>query len=210
MLVAGELGPSGPGRPDEFVQGAAGTIEVSGGTTARVALKPGERTFLTTVTLASAPAGDVDVRARITATGGSLPVTANIRIRPGGSADAILFRRGPSTGNRLVPAPTFAVSRTERVRVEVRPAAPAAGREVLLERDVRRGRALLGRRRRLQLVGHARGVLGHLRRQLQVESVASNRKRGSAKEGLETPSFALLRVLFSPPFLPSSKQMAPM
>lgn len=119
VLVAGELRASGPGRPDEFAQGAAGTIDVGGGTTARIALKPGERTFLTTVTLASAPAGEVDVRARVTATGGTLPVTANIRIRPGGSADAILFRRGPSTGNRLVPAPTFAVSRTERVRVEL-------------------------------------------------------------------------------------------
>ena len=48
-----------------------------------------------------------------------MPVTDNLRLNPKASGEPLLFRRGPSTGNRLVPAPTFAVSRTERLRIEV-------------------------------------------------------------------------------------------
>ncbi len=119
VWVAGELRPAVAGRPDEFAQGASGTIDVTGGAQTKLALKPGERTFLISIPLTAAPAGEIDVRARITPTGGALPVTDNLRLNPKTSGEPLLFRRGPSTGNRLVPAPTFAVSRTERLRIEV-------------------------------------------------------------------------------------------
>src|SRR5690606_14839263 len=63
VWVAGEL----PGRTDEFSAGATADLEVQAGdrsASARVTLAPGERGFVTAVTLPAATASDVSVRAR--------------------------------------------------------------------------------------------------------------------------------------------------
>lgn len=135
VWVAGEL--QAPPAGDPWTRGGIADIDVAaGGTTAtaRATLGPGERTFLVPVTLAK-PAGDgtLQIRARLT---GAEPDAARLvdSIQVPASAAAhipLLFRRGPATGNRWLPAATFLFSRTERVRVEIpvaRPAAAAAGR----------------------------------------------------------------------------------
>jgi len=90
-------------------------------TTAQVALKPGERTFLTTLTLPAGASGELDVRARLAATESpTMPLSDAVRVSlaPSG-VQPLLFRRGVTTGNRLLPAADFRFSRTERLRLEV-------------------------------------------------------------------------------------------
>ena len=139
LWIAGEL--QAPRAEDPWKQGGTGDIDVTAGgatTTARVALAPGERTFLTAIALPSPISGGaIDVRARLTGTDPDaarladsihVPLTSGARL-------PLLFRRGPTTGNRILPAATFLFSRTERVRVDIPVAAqvkPGAGR--LLER----------------------------------------------------------------------------
>lgn len=135
VWVAGELQP--PPAADPWKLGGTGDVEVTaGGTTAtaRVTLAPGERTFLTTVTLPSpASGGAIDVRARLTgadpdaarlADSIHVPLASGVRL-------PLMFRRGPTTGNKLLPAATFLFSRTERVRVDIPVSAsarPGSGR----------------------------------------------------------------------------------
>ena len=137
LWVAGELQPPA-GRPDDFAQGATADIEATAGgasTTTRVTLRAGERTFLTTMPL---PAGgsELSIRARLVASsGGALPVSDMLRIDTSSGIQPLLFRRGLTTGNRLVPAADLRFSRTERVRLELPVGAdvkPGAGR--LLDR----------------------------------------------------------------------------
>jgi VWFA-related protein len=128
LWVAGELQAPG-GRPDEFMEGARAAIEaVSGGgsTTAAVTLKPGERAFLTRLELPAAPSGALDVRVRLTsAAGNAAPLSQGVRIDPSeAELTPVMFRRGPTTGNRLMPAASPVFSRTERVRLDF-PAGPA-------------------------------------------------------------------------------------
>jgi hypothetical protein len=139
LWIAGEL-QSAAGRPDEFGQGGTADLEVTAGTSSkssRVTLKPGERTFLTSLPLDSAVAGEISIRARLTsAAGGALPLSDMIRLDAGSAGlQPLLFRRGVTTGNRLVPAADLRFSRTERLRLELPVEAdvkPGAGR--LLDR----------------------------------------------------------------------------
>jgi len=138
VWVSGELQSAGS-RPDEFMEGARVAVEaVSAGasTTAAVTLKPGERTFLTRLELPAAPSGALDVRVRLTPVGGgAAPLSEGVRIEP---ADAelhpVMFRRGVTTGNRLLPAAAPRFSRTERIRLDFpvgsapNGATPAGGR----------------------------------------------------------------------------------
>ena len=122
LWVTGELLSAGS-RPDEFMAGARASIEaVSGGasTTAAVTLKPGERTFLTRLELPAAPSGAVDVRVRLTSTaGGAIPLSEAIRIEAAeAELQPVMFRRGVTTGNRLLPAGAPRFSRTERIRLD--------------------------------------------------------------------------------------------
>jgi len=134
VWVAGELQP--PGATDPWTKGGTADIDVTAGgttTTAKVTLAPGERAFLTSVTLPKPIAGAFDVRARLTgadteaarlADSIHVPVTV-------GPRQPLLFRRGPATGNRVTPAATFLFSRTERMRVEIpapADAKPGSGR----------------------------------------------------------------------------------
>ena len=64
LWIAGELQSAG-GRPDDFGQGGTADIEVTAGSsskTSRVTLKPGERTFLTSLPLDSAAGGEISIR----------------------------------------------------------------------------------------------------------------------------------------------------
>ena len=130
LWVSGELLSPGS-RPDEFIAGARASIEaVSAGvsTTAAVTLKPGERTFLTRLELPAAPSGSLDVRVRLMSVDGTaVPLSEAIRIEP---AEAeilpVMFRRGVTTGNRLLPAGAPRFNRTERIRLDF-PVGAAAG-----------------------------------------------------------------------------------
>jgi VWFA-related protein len=120
IWIAGEL----QGKADEFAQGATADINaVAGGatTTARVALKAGERTFLTSIELPPTAKGPLEVRARLVPSDNpGLAQSDAVRLENGaGSVQPLLFRRGLSTGNRVAPAADFRFSRTERLRAEV-------------------------------------------------------------------------------------------
>jgi VWFA-related protein len=138
LWVAGELRPPASG-PDDFAQGATGTVEIVGQSSSRTAvtLKAGERTFLTSLDVSGGTGAQIDVRARLTATDGtSSPVMDTMRVDADPSSmQPLLFRRGVTTGNRVVPAADFRFSRTERIRLDLAAAAdikPVSGR--LLDR----------------------------------------------------------------------------
>lgn len=128
IWVAGEaLSPNGP--PDEFSQGATAFVEVTGtgvSASSKVVLKPGERTFLVRLELPGGAAGTVDVRAQLSSeAAGTLPLRDTLRLSIG-EPEPLLFRRGVTTGNRLLPAADLRFSRTERMRLEI-PAGPGPG-----------------------------------------------------------------------------------
>ena len=123
IWVAGEL-QAAAGRPDDFAQGGTADIQATVGstsTTARVTLKPGERTFLATMPLPAGAAGEISIRARLTATeGGAMPLSDMLRVDTASSGmQPLLFRRGVTTGNRVLPAADLRFSRTERVRLDL-------------------------------------------------------------------------------------------
>jgi VWFA-related protein len=136
--VAGELQSPG-GRPDEFALGATAEIEATMGsssTTAQVMLKAGERTFLTMLQAPSGGTGEVSVRARLKPVdGAATPLQDAVRLAADASASPLYFRRGATTGNKLVAAADLRFSRTERVRLEI-PVRPdvKAGAGRLLDR----------------------------------------------------------------------------
>ena len=121
VWVAGELA----GVSDASASGTTAEVEVktqSTSDTTTVTLVPGQRGFLTDVTLAKpVEATAIDVRVRLTgATPGGDRASDSItaELSPG-LPRPLLFRRGPSTGNRPQPAASFLFSRTERVRLEI-------------------------------------------------------------------------------------------
>jgi VWFA-related protein len=128
VWVAGELQP--PAASDPWTKGGTADIDVtSGGTsaTARVTLAAGERAFLTAIPLSKPAIGTIEVRARMAGTdpdAARLADTIQVPIADG-AQPPLLFRRGPTTGNRLLPAASFLYSRTERIRIEI-PAGPDA------------------------------------------------------------------------------------
>jgi hypothetical protein len=89
--------------------------------TVRVPLGAGEHTFAVPVTLPTpVESGSLDVRALVTGTDPDAErfsdmLTLDIAAA---SMQPMIYRRGPSTGNRLLPAANFQFSRTERARFE--------------------------------------------------------------------------------------------
>lgn len=113
VWVAGELG-----KP----AAAATTAEITvmGGGSATAAIAAGQRGFVVSVPLSKRPAEPIDVRVRLAAAGGEPGATDVLRIDAGeGLPHPVLFRRGPSTGNRLEPVGEPLFSRTDRIRLEV-------------------------------------------------------------------------------------------
>jgi VWFA-related protein len=139
MLVAGELPPAS--ATDGLRAGGTIDVTVSGAgrsSTAQVTLGPGERSFSVPVPLPQGMgAGPLDVRARMTGPDPSVPgLSGNISVDTGSATQPMLFRRGPVTGNRLVPAATYLFSRTERARFEFPTSADVkAGAARLLDRE---------------------------------------------------------------------------
>jgi VWFA-related protein len=122
VWIAGEVPVGEAGRA--WVNGGNISLDVRAGDatgTARVAITPGNRAFSVPVKL-SAPvaAGDLNVRATIApADPGAESFTDILRLDLATSlGQPMLFRRGPATGNRLVPAGSFQFSRTERAHLE--------------------------------------------------------------------------------------------
>ena len=125
VWVAGELAAGSAGRA--WTQAATATLDVRAGSavaSARVALAAGERTFAVPVKLpTTVEAGALDVRATVEGADGER-VSDAVRLDLASSIGRpMLYRRGPSTGNRFVPAASFQFSRTERLRLEF----PAGG-----------------------------------------------------------------------------------
>jgi VWFA-related protein len=121
LWVAGEV--RGAAASNRTAEGQV-DIQVSGGATgsSQISLPPGERAFMTAITLDKPVAsGAVDVRVRVNGLG-VIPLTDNVRV-DAVAPRALVFRRGPATGNRVRPAGDPQFSRTERVRLEV-PIAP--------------------------------------------------------------------------------------
>ena len=87
--------------------------------TATAPVAAGQRSFLAAVPLDETVPDTVDVRVRIPGIE-VVPLTDMMRA-PGGEGlpHPVLFRRGPTTGNRLQPAGEPLFSRTERARLEV-------------------------------------------------------------------------------------------
>ena len=139
VWVAGELAAT-PG-PNPAAGGATADVEVNGdgaSASARVTLAPGQRSFLAPVALGGAVKGPIDVRVRVTASDRTVPPLSDaVRLEPSsGTGQTLMFRRGPSTGNRIQPAADARFNRTERARVEVAApegATPGEGR--LLDRE---------------------------------------------------------------------------
>jgi len=119
VWVTGELSPDA-GRADEWAAGAAADVQVTAGgpsAASRVALKPGDRTFATTVTLPAPPTTSVDVQARVTPAGGGPAATDTIHVAPG--AQPLFYRRGPTTANRQLPTADVRFTRADRVHLEL-------------------------------------------------------------------------------------------
>lgn len=135
VWVVGEIA----GPLQEFAAGGTASVEIVGDAAATVpaAIEPGQRTFL--IKIPAEPSGDaLEVRARLTAEHQTdLPLADTARIDLNApAAHPLLYRRGPSTGNRVQPAADFRFSRTERLRLELPltpGATPGAGR--LLDRN---------------------------------------------------------------------------
>jgi VWFA-related protein len=120
IWIAGEL-PAGTAAGG-WSQGGTAMLDISAGTvstTARVTLAAGERTFAVPVKLpTSVEAGALDVRATLEGTDGER-FSDILRLDLASSiGQPMLFRRGLTTGNRLLPAASFQFSRTERARLE--------------------------------------------------------------------------------------------
>jgi hypothetical protein len=124
VWIAGEI-PASAGAADEFSAGATADLEIQAGdrsTSARVVLEPGERGFVTSVTLPAA--AELNIRATLSGEGSTSPVTDALRARIGPkTARPLVFRKGPSTGNRVRPTADLRFTRAERISVEL----PVAG-----------------------------------------------------------------------------------
>jgi VWFA-related protein len=122
LWVAGDVQSTGS-RPDEFMEGAKAAIEAIAGdksTTATAKLKSGELAFLVQLDMPAVTSGMLDVRVRVASDEGTAePLSEGLRLEVGAEGPrSLMFRRGVTTGNRLLPAADPRISRTERVRLE--------------------------------------------------------------------------------------------
>jgi VWFA-related protein len=122
LWVAGAL-KSVNGRPADVATGATATIDVttaSGVASTRSVLRPGDRTFITSLALPANTTGTASVRTRLASEESSTPLSETIQVEIGPALlQPLLFRRGPTTGNRLLPAADYTFSRTERMHLEI-------------------------------------------------------------------------------------------
>jgi VWFA-related protein len=135
LWIAGELSASS-GRADEWAQGATVNLQISSGSdsaVARVTIKPGDRTFLTSAKVPAAKAAAIDVQARVSPADGGAPASDSVRLAA--TPQPLFYRRGPSTANRQLPTADLRFTRADRAHLELPVSAeskPGAGR--LLDR----------------------------------------------------------------------------
>ncbi|HJR61330.1 MAG TPA: hypothetical protein VJ813_18100, partial [Vicinamibacterales bacterium] len=132
IWVAGELSaPAATAGAAEISVSAGGTTE-----SATAALAAGQRGFVVPLPLKRRLTEPVDVRVRIAQPPGLPPLTDMIRVDAGaGLAHPLLFRRGPSTGNRVEPVAEPSFSRTERARFDLPGAAVKLTAARILDRN---------------------------------------------------------------------------
>lgn len=122
IWIAGELPASQANNP--WSKGGTVALDINAGgtsTTARVPLAAGERTFAIPVKLpSSVQSGPLNIRATLTGTDPDAERFSDILSLDlqAASMQPMLYRRGPATGNRLLPAGSFLFSRAERVHLE--------------------------------------------------------------------------------------------
>lgn len=119
--VAGEVSPD-RARTNEWAQGGTADLQITTGAasaSSRVAIKPGERAFLTSVRLPAATS-DIEVQARVSSPDGE-PATATLRVAA--TPQPLFYRRGPATANRQVATADARFTRADRVHLEL-PAGP--------------------------------------------------------------------------------------
>jgi hypothetical protein len=124
--VAAEIAPA-PEDAEAWRGGAQAEVSIStadgaAAGSATAALTPGARSLLAKVPLDRPGAPSYVVRVRLRpADRTALPVSETIELRgqDAGAAAAVLWRRGPSTGNQYVPAADYRFRRTDRIRLEV-------------------------------------------------------------------------------------------
>ena len=115
VWVAGELA-----KPAAAATTADITLLGGGSAGATATIAAGARGFVIGVPLTRLPTEPIDVRIRLAAAETGPGTTDLLRIEAGaGLPHPVLFRRGPSTGNRLEPVGDPVYSRTERLRAEV-------------------------------------------------------------------------------------------
>ena len=116
IWVAGELS-----APATTAATAEITANIGDGLVSATApLAAGQRGFVVPLTLKGRLNAPVDVRVRIPQQAGQPPLSDMARVDPGdGLPDPLLFRRGPSTGNRVEPLGEPGFSRTERARFDL-------------------------------------------------------------------------------------------
>ena len=136
LWIAGELQMSAATRDFAAAEAPRSIWTGAAKGNATAALKPGERTFLVKVPVQGV-SDAINVRARLTSDAVTTPITDAARVEPDRAAQrALLFRRGPSTGNRVLPAGDFRFSRTERLRLELPiPADATTGTGRFLDRN---------------------------------------------------------------------------
>jgi hypothetical protein len=119
VWITGELAAVA-GRPDEWGQGATADLQITSGSasaSSRVTIKPGDRTFLTSVTLPAARAAAIDVQARVSPTDGGPAALETLRIAA--TPQPLFYRRGPTTANRQVATGDLRFTRADRVHLEL-------------------------------------------------------------------------------------------
>jgi VWFA-related protein len=127
LWVAVELQSTGT-KPDAYMQGATASIEIAGAgasSTQTMPLKATERSLVAKFDVPSAATGQLDVRVRLVADDSTAePLMEGVRVDLSAHQfAALVFRRGPTTGNRMIAAADPRISRTDRVRLEI-PVAP--------------------------------------------------------------------------------------
>jgi hypothetical protein len=105
------------------MQGATAAIEAIGGDTSAttaVTLKPGELSFLATIALPAMSASALEVRVRLASDEGvAEPLSDGVQLDLASpQPKPLMFRRGATTGNRLLPAASPKFSRTERLQLD--------------------------------------------------------------------------------------------
>jgi hypothetical protein len=105
-------------RTNEWAQGGTADLQITTGAasaSSRVAIEPGDRSFLTSVRLPGATS-EIEVQARVSSPDGE-PATATLRVAA--TPQPLFYRRGPATANRQVATADARFTRADRVHLEL-------------------------------------------------------------------------------------------